>query len=280
MSKRPPRDLLSISEGHDPLDASVSGIGFITHRQRPSGWTIRAVANPRHHILALALDGKAHYECEGRSFEATRGTVLYFPPGVEHSARSDAAAPWSFYSVGFTLQTDRKAAEGFFLQLPRFQRLSNFTQFRVYFDQLERAWRGREIGYSMVCRATIMLILQHYGSASVRGEIQSPHASRIETIIQTMHQNVGRVDPIWLLAEQADLSESRFRFLFREMTGHSVTRYQNRLRILAAKDLLSSGLYAVGEVADELGFRDVYYFSRLFKRFTGLPPSAFRTRTR
>lgn len=130
----------------------------------------------------------------------------------------------------------------------------------------------------MVCRAMTLLLMQQYVGAAERDQCRIPHANRIEAIIQQMNANVGHVDPVWVWAKKAGLSESRFRLLFHKLTGCSVTRYQNRLRIQAAQDLLASGHYSVGEVAEELGFRDIYYFSRLFKRFTGMPPSAFSRR--
>ena len=120
------------------------------------------------------------------------------------------------------------------------------------------------------------MLMQQYITASNMDQPRTNHAAEIEAVIARMHRQVGKVESITTLAEQTGLSESRFRLLFRELTGCSVTHYQNRLRIQAARDLLASGHFAVGEVAEELGFRDVYYFSRLFKKFTGLTPSQCR----
>lgn len=258
----------------DRYDADITDIGFLVHRHRPVGWSIENLSNPRHAILVLATDGRAWYECESQHFEATRGTMLFFPPGVTHSARSDPHAPWSFYSVGFQLNPRDDASARALEQLPRHLRLDNVARLVELFGQLERQWVGRDQGRSMACRALVGLLMQHYASVAECGGRTIPHMGRLEAIVERIHCDEGVVRPVGELAAEAGLSESRFRQLFRELTGCSVTRYQNRIRIQAARDLLATGHYNVGEVAAELGFRDIYYFSRLFKRITGVPPSS------
>ncbi len=276
MARRPAEHDAAPRGDDDRFNATIGSIGFVVHRHKPLDWSIRNISNANYDILAFAVSGRARYECEGERFDATRGVMLHFPRGVRHSARSDPRAPWSFYSVGFALRPPDDETRRAFADLPRWLKLDNFTQISDYFRQLHRLWRTREPGYSMACRGLVLLLMQQYAAAAERRGRNIPHADRIERIVARMHANVGRVDAVGDLAAEAGLSESRFRLLFRELTGCSVTRYQNRLRITTARDLLASGHYSVGEVAEELGFRDVYYFSRLFKRFTGQPPSACR----
>ncbi len=260
----------------DPYSARIGTIGFVIRRHRPIGWAIRDVRNDRFDILAFALSGKAHYQCENEEFEAVRGTMLFFPRGTKHSARSDPNAPWSFISVGFELCPDSSAAAEAFANLPRYQRCNNAAYLHDHFDQLARTWNRDQVGSRMACRGHLQLLLHQYILATQHNAPSILHVDRIQPIIQWMHANIGRVESVATLAKRAGLSESRFRLLFTEMTGCSVTRYQNRLRIRTAQDLLASGEYSVSEVAQEMGFRDVYYFSRLFKRMTGVPPSAYR----
>lgn len=64
--------------------------------------------------------------------------------------------------------------------------------------------------------------------------------------------------------------------IFKENTDSSVMEYLNTSRINAAKELLKTESGSVKDIAFETGFSDPNYFCRVFKRVTGITPSAFR----
>ncbi|MNG23858.1 HTH-type transcriptional activator RhaS [compost metagenome] len=55
--------------------------------------------------------------------------------------------------------------------------------------------------------------------------------------------------------------------------GASVKEYINRMKINNAENILLSGEFSVKEAAYKCGFEDIYYFSKLFKKIKGFPPS-------
>lgn len=78
------------------------------------------------------------------------------------------------------------------------------------------------------------------------------------------------------MASEVHLSPERFAVLYRKFFG--VTPYATVLeaRLLTARRLLHTGTLAVKEIARHCGWEDEHYFSRLFKRKTGLTPGEFR----
>lgn len=82
------------------------------------------------------------------------------------------------------------------------------------------------------------------------------------------------------LAARLNLSYSSFRRLFKAETGFSPRQFALEARLRKAADLLLRTDTAVHLVAEQCGMNSVYYFSRLFKKKTGLPPTAFRQRRR
>lgn len=61
--------------------------------------------------------------------------------------------------------------------------------------------------------------------------------------------------------------------IFRKETGESFTEYVNRCRIEKAKELLATSSLKVYEVVARVGFTDLPYFIRIFKKYTGKNPS-------
>lgn len=63
---------------------------------------------------------------------------------------------------------------------------------------------------------------------------------------------------------------------FTRATGHSLTAYQQNLRIERARDLLAATTRSVAEIAAEVGYSDLPAFHRVFSRQAGMTPGRFR----
>ena len=64
--------------------------------------------------------------------------------------------------------------------------------------------------------------------------------------------------------------------LFKEETGISLTEYINQQRIRAAKNYLQLDTTTITEVAFMVGYNDVNYFIKRFKKIVGLTPTQYR----
>lgn len=82
------------------------------------------------------------------------------------------------------------------------------------------------------------------------------------------------------IAEDIDLSASRFVHLFKEETGESFTSYVIRSRMEIAKRLLKETRLDIHEVSLSSGYSEQCYFGAVFKKVTGLTPSQYRKRHR
>lgn len=63
---------------------------------------------------------------------------------------------------------------------------------------------------------------------------------------------------------------------FKDYNGVSPMRYILNLRIANAKNLLHTTSYTIAEIANIVGYDNALYFSKLFKKYTGLSPSEYR----
>jgi two-component system, response regulator YesN len=81
------------------------------------------------------------------------------------------------------------------------------------------------------------------------------------------------------LAREVGMSKYRLSHRFSQVMGVSLRKYLLKIRLERAKDLLAHGRASITEVAQAVGFGDLPRFDKLFRRYTGLTPSAFRSRS-
>lgn len=82
------------------------------------------------------------------------------------------------------------------------------------------------------------------------------------------------------VARQVGLNYENFRKRFAQLGGESPGRYQKRRRLEWACSSIYHGDLSFKQIADELGFCDVFHFSKAFKQEIGATPSEYRRRVR
>ncbi len=82
------------------------------------------------------------------------------------------------------------------------------------------------------------------------------------------------------MAKLANLSVSRFSTLFRAAFGVSPVHYQTKTRMGRAKHMLLKTDRTISEIADELGYKDQFHFSKAFKKESGASPRLYRLNSR
>ena len=85
-------------------------------------------------------------------------------------------------------------------------------------------------------------------------------------------------DPITLddVANLVHLNPAYFSTIFKQSTGSSFKEYLNMVRVEESKRLLSNTDYSLIDIAIATGFENQSYFSKVFKKYTGLTPKQFR----
>lgn len=71
------------------------------------------------------------------------------------------------------------------------------------------------------------------------------------------------------------LSRTSLKVMFKETTNSSVMEYYNKLKIAEAKRMIREGMNNFTKIADSLGYASIHYFSRHFKKATGMTPSEY-----
>jgi len=94
--------------------------------------------------------------------------------------------------------------------------------------------------------------------------------------IAYLHQNYARPLARWEIAEGIGVSEDYLSRVFNRELGISPWDYLNRYRVSRAKELLCLTHDSISRIGRRVGFSDPAYFSRVFRRITGVSPRAYR----
>lgn len=219
----------------------------------------------------LLIDrGSCHYEWKHGNTDLIKGGLIYLALGSKK--RLDVTErPFSYYNINFDVTDIDNGEQIIFSEDPL---VISHSASRNIFDCCN-SMLSSTMSKSGIFRSTSYLceifdiILKYH---TIKSD------SRILPAIEYLENNYTNNDDIEFLASLCYLSQAHFFRLFRNEKGMSPIEYRNMLRIERAKALLSENECSIGEVADLLGFESVYYFSRFFKKCTGVPPSEYTSK--
>ena len=217
--------------------------------------------------------------CEETRIKA--GDMFLLFPGEWHSYHPLANTGWKSHWIGFKGKNiDDRVKAGFLTpEKPIYHVGYSFVLESLYKRAYEEA--VREAAYSQQLMAGIVnhLIGMMYSLERnielSKNQMQVDMISRARLRIrEALESNLT----IQQVAEDLGVSYSNFRKLFKEFTGLSPATYQQELRLMRAKELLSTTDLTVKEIAYRLNFESPDYFSAKFKAKMGCKPSDIKTK--
>jgi len=110
-------------------------------------------------------------------------------------------------------------------------------------------------------------------------EYQKQHKDEQILDAQTfMEKNYPRQINLDELADRVGMSLRNFKRRFRRVTGDSPLTYLQRFRVEAAKRLIERTPQSISEICYRIGYEDIAFFRRIFRRYVGITPYEYRKR--
>ena len=102
------------------------------------------------------------------------------------------------------------------------------------------------------------------------------YSPQVKNLIEYIRINSNRDLKLKELAHLVNSSPSNVSRKFKRETSESIVDYINRTRIEESLKMIKTGRYNITEIAFNVGFNDANYFSKIFKKITGLTPKNYR----
>ncbi len=270
----PPRAERRVLSRPFTKDLVVSDVGYYP---RAEGHLVERETGLKSHILVFCLSGRGWFNLKGRRREVTPMDVFWIPAEEVHSYGARRSDPWEIYWVHAygSMVEDLLTWTSLSITRP----MASFSNTHALRRQFNALIQRLELGYTdhtllELSRFFVSLTNLLHVDAGPEREIEQKEI--IEKAMDTMRQTVATPLSLDAYARRAGLSVSQFSHLFKRHYGTSPMAYFTELRIQRAKELLDNKHLSIKEVSWKLGFEDQLYFSRLFKKVSGISPSAYR----
>lgn len=232
---------------------SPSIVGKRHMRSRPS------------HALIIKLQGTTEYTTENRQWLLSPGQILFVEKGSSYFIRQITTG----YSFVINFDAPEKfTAPVFQLPLPPEYDLASLA------EQLHNAWQKGNVYHTL----GILYGLFHKSATFTENAYTSSREKQqLTPVMAYLKEHLTDPDlTLEKLPRLAGVSDAYLRRIFKKQYGIAPAGYVIRERIRLAKDFLLriDGIH-IAEVAEQVGYRDALYFSRLFKKHTGLSPSEY-----
>ncbi|BCK01543.1 AraC family transcriptional regulator [Anaerocolumna chitinilytica] len=253
--------------------------------KEPGQFSPKVARTLNHYELIFVCNGKGSYKTQNKRYLLKKGMLIMITPDEPYSIELDNSVPAGVLTVhfsfaGISFQDGKwnihEAAKVPFGQ-PVWE-LKEYYSVEEQFQKLVDCWNEKLPGYEFMARTLFQqLIIDIMKSRSKQPENYGA-SLKVERIILYMHQNINTRITLTELSKLVHMTPAYMSRTFKETTGYTIIEYFNKLKIDKSKELLVEGDKKVKEVAQELGFADEFYFSRMFKKAEGITPSQFNSR--
>jgi AraC family transcriptional regulator of arabinose operon len=271
-----PQPLRTIDCKVDSSKLYVQSLRITNVGHLPGRTMIRQQATFSKWAIVYITGGKGSYQVnDGVRQPVEQGSLFWFYPGAEFHYGPDRNGYWDeFY---FTIEGSRIQEWIDHWGIKRDKVLKVGTDDAQY-NKIERIFLLMESGVpASIDRASLLLESMLY--EFILNANEQPESNRMHKMIPIMDDISNFLnEPIDAdkIAKRHHISVSTLRRNVSEYTGYPFNEYVHRLKIAEAKNILINSELSIKEIAHQLGYTDVFYFSRLFKQYVGVAPNTYR----
>jgi AraC family transcriptional regulator, transcriptional activator of pobA len=236
-------------------------------------------------VLAVQK-GNGIHEIDFVQYEVHNHSVFILRPGQVHMLELKADSTGflmefdlSFYQPKNTITDQRwkKASGKSYCEVEA----AGFMKLHSILNSVFNEFTAKQDGYVEAIKANLDLffieyIRQSHNLNSIAKTESGYTQARFEELVHLIEANIGSMKNVSHYADLLSLSPYQLNAITKASVGKTASDLINEQILLEAKRYLLATPNQIKDVADQLGYEDVSYFIRFFKKHTGHSPEAFR----
>lgn len=215
----------------------------------------------KHWIFCLPVSGKRSYYTNGEYFEVFPDEVIFIPDGTKYKTVAYRAKGKEYTGIGIGFAIEMEDDSHIPFPQDVYHKPCD-AKTKELFEEMVAVGNSHPVKLTKL-KSLLLDLITHlaYDNENQAKSIIRP---ALDYFAVTYKENL----PIKAYADKCNLSESYFRKVFKETIGMSPISYRNELRFAKAQHLYP--MYGnVAKVAEEVGFCDEAFFTRLYKKRFG-----------
>jgi AraC-like DNA-binding protein len=228
--------------------------------------------------LIYILNGAGHYQTDNGEITAKAGNIIIYRPDEKQDYYYKAIEKAELYWIHFTgEQVASLMDELHFRGGPLFQ-VGIHSEFIKIFENIIHELQIKKPYSQQLCMSYLLQLLSSFArhSDEIRNGNKTLEAGKLEHTIKVMNEEFQKEHEMDYYARMSDLTIFQFIRNFKKQTNYSPAKYIEKLRIAKAKELLRDSSLSITEISAIVGYKDPFYFSKVFKKASGMTPSEFR----
>ena len=282
MKNIPVRNIKSKQEAETAESFSIRDVGKMLHGKRME----QEIHRHDHYFLLVLKKGKGKHTIDMTEYSIRNNSVFFLRPGQVHKLTLEPGCSGflmqfgrDFYSAGkdSSKQVFRSAGLRNFCRLNKIHVAKVFTLLEL----VSAEYLKRQTGYIDVIKSYLEIffieLLRSRHSDSLKPAKNSAYLQeRFEEFSELLETNIRRFKQVSDYAKLMNMSVYQLNSITRSVLGKTCSGLIDEQIILEAKRYLLANAGQVNQIAFHLGYEDISYFIRFFKKHTGFTPGAFR----
>ena len=258
-----------IADYSDDLIVNCTGMNyknnesFITNSSRPDFY------------LLYVTDGELQVTFSDSEIILKSGMCIFYYPNQKYSYRFDGNGVNSYYWVHLTGNAVESILKRFGFFNESVYNIGVHSKVMDLFHDMASEFICREKDFAFSAATyllRIFVLIRRYETQ----DLTSVYANKIKASLEILHTKYDTPITIEDLAELEQLSPSRYRTIFHVVTGTSPKQYLTDIRMRRASDLLRQSKLPIQQIGKMVGYDDILYFYRIFKKHMGISPAQYR----
>ncbi len=232
-----------------------------------------------HIELLLFLSGSGEVVCNETIFPVKAGDLIFVNSTQIHALRAEEYLEYHCIILYPAFFSDMEYDPNVLIQNHIHADETVKDLFSRIFYEKEHRTAGSDMVIKGLCYVLSGYLTQHYTDHQMNQQDASQHIlklRRAQMLFDYIAEHYGESITSCHLAKLCHMNESYFCRFFKKNFGRTPLTYLNEYRIEKASSLLKKTNKSITEIALEVGYEDINYFSRTFKKLKNFSPSEYR----